>query len=243
MKVADINNSNFKAKPPQLVKADKVLRLMNAHCPAASNTRYHKFNATRKSSVMQQNVAMLGIDFFLMRKNLHRSEINDSPKDYCQYLLKTIKKFRLANCGELVRLFSFISSLNGLKARKASLLPSSLDHCVALIPLKEDSFEKTDFTKTPISKLKDFLIADSWLGVVDYAPNMAILYKNHPDYQRFIGSYKANNYDKFINKISLGDFYLNPKEETVNRLNAEEINSFRKTNPELFIDKKELIKH
>ena len=243
MKLSSVNSINFKAKPQQLIKADKVLRLMNAHCPTVSNTRYYKFNTTKKSSLMQQNVAMLGIEFALMRKNLHSSETNDTPLNYCQYLLKTLKKFRLANCGELVRLFSFISCLNGLKAKKTSILPSSVDHCVALIPLKEDSLEKTDFAKTPISKLKDFLIADPWLGIVDYAPNIATLYKNHPDYRRFIGDYKAENYDELINKINLDDFYLHPKEELVVKLKPEDINSFRETNPELFIDKKELIKH
>lgn len=243
MKVFNKNNITFKAKPQQLVKADKVLRLMNAHCPAVSNTRYYKFNTTKKSSYMQQNVAMLGMQFVLMRRNLHRSETNDTPQNYCQYLLKTIKKFRLANCGELVRLFSFISCLNGLKAKRASLLPSSIDHCVALIPLKEDSFKKTDFTKTPISKMKDFLIADPWLGIVDYAPNIATLYKNHPDYKRFIGDSNVDNYDELIHKIKLDNFYLHPKEEISTSLSNEEIDFFRKTTPELFINPKELIKH
>ena len=91
MKNFDSYQISFQGRPTKLVKADKVLRLLNSYCPSASNTRYYKFNTTKKNTTMQQSVAMLGLEFLLMRKNLHRSEVNDTPKDYCQYLLKTIK--------------------------------------------------------------------------------------------------------------------------------------------------------
>ena len=109
---------------------------------------------------------------------------------------------------------------------------------------KEDSFEKTDFTKTPISKMKDFLIADPWLGVVDYAPNIAVLYKHHPDYNRCVGSPENfDNLDDFIPKFKLEDYYLYPQDYHLKEMTVEDKKYFIDNHPELIIDKKELIKH
>lgn len=244
MKIDCSNNIIYKGKNPKLVTADKVLRLMNAHYPTASNTRFSKFNVVKNNTKNLQEVALYGISFALLRRKLINSEINDTPFDYFKGFLKSIKNHNISNCFEMVKLFNFILDLNNIKAHNASICPSEINHCVSLIPLKEDSFEKIDFTKTPISKMKDFLIADPWLGIVDYAPNIAVLYKHHPDYNRCVGSPENfDNLDDFIPKFKLEDYYLYPQDYHLKEMTIEDKKFFADNHPELIIDKKELIKH
>ncbi len=239
MKIYSQNNISFKAKPPELLLADKALRIMNTHYPTASNTRFIKLNRAKNSTKIQQDVALFGINFLFFRKRLFKSEETDNSRDFFKGFIKSIKNHNIANCYELVKLFSFILDLNGVEAKWASLLPSDINHCVALIPLKKDSLEKTDFAKTPISKMKDFLIADPWMGVVDFAPNIATLYKHHPDYNRCIGlPEKYTNLNPFILTSKLNDYYLQPNDYHSKDLTSEDKDFFIHNYPELLINKK-----
>lgn len=234
------NNISFKAKPTQYITADKVLRIMNTHYPTASSSRYIKFVKAQNNSRIKQAIGLsIGITCANMRKKILQAEISQNPVEFFNDFLSDIKKSKASNCFEQVKLFSFIMDLNNIETKIASLLPSSINHCVALIPLKEDAFEKTDFIKTPISKMKDFLIADPWLGIVDYAPNIVTLYKNHPDYNRFIGSPQDfENWEVFIPKLKLDDYYLYPQEYHSKKISIEDRKHFEQKYPELFIEKK-----
>lgn len=245
MKINTNNSINFNGKPPKLVTADKALRLMNAHYPTASSTRYRKFNVAKDNSKLLQNIACtVATKCALLRRHITNVEREETAFDFFSEFLDIAENWRLSNCFELVKLFNFIMDLNGVESKQASLLPSEIDHCVALIPLKEDCFEKTDFSETPISKMKNFLIADPWLGVVDYAPKMATLYKHHPDFNRCVGSPEDyENWDSFVLKFRLEDYYLRPENYHRKNLTPEDKKNFATSHPELFIDKKELIKH
>ena len=245
MKINTINNTNFNGKPPELLAADKVLRLMNTHYPTVSCSRFKKFRVLQNNTKLQQALGFsTGISCAFVRKKLIQSEKVDTPLEFFKGFFKTLKNHKVGNCFEMVKLFSFIMDLNGIEPKWGSILPSEIDHCIALIPLKEDCFEKTDFTKTPISKMKDFLIADPWLGIVDYAPNIATLYKNHPDYNRCVGSPENfENWNIFIPKFMISDYYLQPQDYHSRPLSPEDKKFFTLNYPELLINKKQLIKH
>lgn len=245
MQITNQNTLSFKGKPPEMVAANKALRLMNAHYPTASSTKFRKFNSAMFNTKIQQDIGFcMGIDCTLIRKKIVLSENSDTALDYFKKFLKTLKNHKLANCFELVKLFNFIMTLNGFNVKWADILPNKINHCVALIPLKEHGFEKTDFSKTPISKMKDFLIADPWLGVIDFAPNMATLYKHHPDYNRFVGSPENyDNWDSFIPRTLLNKYYLHPYNYHSTKLTPEDIEYFTQNHPELFMNKERLIKH
>lgn len=245
MKILSQNSLGFKGKNPKLLAADKALRVMNAHYPAVSSTRYRKFNVAQNSSKLQQDIGVfVGTKCAYLRDHLMKIEQTETSLDFFKEFLDIVENWRLSNCFELVKMFNFIMDLNGIETKWATLLPSEIDHCVALIPLKEDTFEKTDFTQKPMSKMRDVLVADPWLGVVDYAPNVATMYKHHPDFNRCIGSPEDyENWELFVPKFRLDDYYLHPEEYHHKKLTVEDKKSLEKTNPELFFDKYELIKH
>lgn len=245
MKICANDNFNFTGKPPELLAADKVLRLMNTHFPTASSSRYSKFRIIQNNTKLQQSLGFsTGLSCAFVRKKLIQSEYLDTPLDFFKGFFKTLKNHKVANCFEMVKLFSFIMDLNGFESKWASLLPSEINHCVALIPLKEDAFEKTDFTETPISKMHDFIIADPWLGVVDYAPNIVTKYKHHPDYNRCIGAPENfENCNAFVPKFVLSDYYLQPQSYHSKPLASKDKEFFTRNYPELLINKKQLIKH
>jgi len=226
------------AKPYQLKQADKALRIINSYYPTSSCSRYKKFRTAQNNTKTQQNIALFAIQTALLRRKLFESEEKESAFDYFDKFLKSLKNHKLANCYELVKLFNFIMDLNGIESKYASLL--GFDHCVALIPLKKAAYPQENIEKTPISKLKNYLIADPWLGIVDYAPNIITLYKNHPDYNRFVVTPSKISTEEI--KLP-AEYYLASEYYHNKKLTTDEKNVFIKTNPELFINKKELIKH
>lgn len=245
MKIFNQNNINFTGKPPELLAADKALRIMNAYYSAASGSRYKKFNIAKENPKLQHDIARtVGIKSATLRQTVINSEFHQPTLKFFNIFLNLINSLKISNCYELVKLFSFIMDLNGFESRWASLIPSEIDHCVALIPLKKDCFEKIDFTKTPMSKMKDFLIADPWLGIVDYAPNVATLYKNHPDCNRCIGSPDNYfNWETFVPKLILENYYLRPDTYHLKKLSEKDREFFAQNHPELFFNEKQLIKH
>ena len=163
------------------------------------------------------------------------SELNDKPIEFYNKFLKTLKKHNLGNCGELVKLFNFILDLNGIRAEKALLAPSGLNHCISIIPLKDNAIDITTFKSTPMSKLKNILIADPWLDVIGTPDQIANLYKNNINYKKFLGNHiTACNHDLFFDRKHFNDIYLHPIIGSQHPVNEEIKSVFKISNPELF---------
>ena len=92
--------------------------------------------------------------------------------------------------------------------------------------------------------MKDIIIADPWLGIIDFAPNIAQKYEG--EFNNIIGSPKNYaNFDRYVKGLELDSFYLNPYESTQNPEITKDIKKFfKKANPHLFFTKdgKSLIK-
>ena len=96
-------------------------------------------------------------------------------------LANAIKKHHHANCAELTRLANIICAVNEINAQPIAMIAcdnnehiiSSIDHVALAIPLKENAL-KTD----KMSKLKNVIIIDPWLGIADFAQNAILQYKN-----------------------------------------------------------------
>lgn len=244
MRVEKINNQNFQAKHPKIREMDKVLRIINSYYPTFSTSKFSRANPVNNNTIAKHKLALKGINLCLdVRNKLVISRNQDSPLEYFRSMLSVIRNHKMANCSELVNLFNFIAGLNGTKALRACLCPSDIDHVVSVIPLTKKA-QKTDFSKTPLNKMKDIIIADPWLGIVDFAPNIAIKYES--DFNKIIGSpQNYMNYDRYIKGLNLDKFYLNPLECTQNPQITKDIKKFfKKTNPHLFFSKndKNLIK-
>jgi len=230
------NSINFKSKNPTIKKADKALRIIHSKFPVASPSKFAKFSTLKSNPQYKSIVERMATIVTLIRMKILPSEANDSPTVFYKKFLDTLNKHNIGNCGELVKLVNFILGLNGIKAEKANLCPSSLNHCVSIIPLKENALNNIAFEITPLSKMKDILVVDPWLDIVDYAPNVATLFKNHPSYNKFLGNYKsAINYDDFIPCENLYDIYLHPVIGSQHEVTEEVRAHFKATNPELFL--------
>lgn len=231
------NPQTIKSNNQLKLNAEKALRCVNSNFSVASATKWAKFSVVQNNINNQDVVRNLISMMKLMRMRIISSELNDSPIVFYEKFMKTLKKHCIGNCGELVKIFNFILDLNGVKSEKALLCPSSLNHCVSIIPLKKDSFDKINFKTTPLCKMKDILIADPWLDVVDSAQNVATLYKNNYNYAKFLGDYKtAVNKDEYFPNENLSDIYLHPVYGSQHPISEDARNHFRGSNPELFFD-------
>ena len=244
MRVDKINSQNFQAKHPKIREMDKVLRIMNSSYPTFSTSKFLRANPVDNNTIAKHKLALKGVNLCLdVRNRLVISRNQDSPLEHFRSMLSIIRNHKMANCSELVNLFNFIAGLNGTKALRACLCPSDIDHVVSIIPLTKKA-QKTDFSKTPLNKMRDIIIADPWLGIVDFAPNIAIKYKS--EFNKIIGSPENYmNYDRYVKGLSLDKFYLNPLECTQNPEITKDIKKFfKKVNPHLFFTKngKNLIK-
>ena len=244
MRVDKINSQNFQAKHPKIREMDKVLRIINSSYPTFSTSKFSRANSVDKNTLAKHKLAMKGIELFLnVRNKLVISRSENEPLEYFRSMLSIIRNNKMANCTEQVSLFNFIAGLNGTKAYKASLCPSDIDHVVSVIPLTKKA-GKIDFSKTPLNKMKDIIIADPWLGIIDFAPNIAQKYEG--EFNNIIGSPKNYaNFDRYVKGLELDSFYLNPYECTQNPEITKDIKKFFKiVNPHLFFSKngKSLIK-
>ena len=96
-------------------------------------------------------------------------------------LTKLVKRYHCANCAELTRLANLICAVNGIDSTpigmmlcdKEGKIFSYVDHAALAIPLKEGSL-----SCNKMSKIKDVIIIDPWLGIADYARNAALEYQN-----------------------------------------------------------------
>ena len=245
MRVDKINKQNFQSKHPKIRELDKVLRIINSSYPTFSTSKFSRANSINRNTLVKHKLAIKSIDLFLnVRNRLVISRSENEPLEYFRSMISLIRNYKMANCAEQVALFNFIAGLNGTKAYKASLCPSDIDHVVSVIPLTKKA-GKTDFSKTPLNKMKNIIIADPWLGIIDFAPSVAIKYEG--DFAKIIGSPKKYaNYDRYVKGLELEKFYLNPFECTQNPEITKDMKKFfKKNNPNLFFTKKgkNLIKH
>ena len=237
MRVNKVNSQNFQAKHPKIREIDKVLRIINSSYPTFSTSKFSRANLVNSNTKAKHKLVLKGLDFCLdVRNKLVVSRNQDTPLEYFRSMLLIIRNHKLANCSELVNLFNFIAGLNGTKAYKASLCPSDIDHVVSVIPLTKKS-GKIDFSKTPLNKMKDIIIADPWLGIIDFAPNVAQKYEG--EFSNIIGSpQKYMNYDRYVRGLNLDKFYLNPLECTqIPEITKDIKKFFKKANPNLFFTK------
>lgn len=238
MRVDKINSQSFQAKHPKIREMDKVLRIINSSYPTFSTSKFSRANSVNRNILAKHKLVLKGVNLFLdVRNKLVISRNQDSPLEYFRSMLSIIKNHKMANCSELVNLFNFIAGLNGTKALRACLCPSDIDHVVSVIPLTKKA-GKIDFSMTPLNKMKDIIIADPWLGIIDFAPNIAQKYEG--EFNNIIGSPKNyTNFDRYVKGLELDSFYLNPYECTQNPEITKDIKKFfKKVNPHLFFTKK-----
>ena len=86
----------------------------------------------------------------------------------------------MANCDELMNLTNLACAVNGIKATPVKYLGvdkndrilKDIDHVVLAIPL-----DNNNVTFDRLTRQKNVIIIDPWLGIADYAQNMENRYR------------------------------------------------------------------
>ena len=176
------NNVSFKSRNINIRKVDKICRFVNTEFPAISSSKIPQrcnYNKACKPLFDRiHNKLLSGV-----REPLEFSKNNISK---FISLIINIKKHHVANCAELTYVTQGICNINGLKTKpiqlvlvdKAERFNGYADHVVLAIPLKNKEV-KID----KLSKLKDVIIVDPWLGIADYAPKVEEKYLK--DFKKF----------------------------------------------------------
>ena len=195
-------NVNFKSRHQAVKKADAICRMVKTEFPSVSSSslipRCYK---TLRDAVKRFGKATPEIengnlidqryynmyDLFLRTdrkiQNLVRIPYHDATDTISAYkiLAESVKKHNCANCAELTRLANLICAVNGIDAQPINLILcdkeekilSYIDHTALAIPLKEGVLKYKRMGKT-----KDVIIIDPWLGIADFAKNIALEYQN-----------------------------------------------------------------
>ena len=193
---------NFKSRNPAVIKADKICRMVNTEFPSVSSSsiiprctrtildKARRFgerppkieNGDRPDDRYNKMYYLFMRTDNSLRK-LVREPFLETVGTVSEHkvLTEAVKKHHFANCAELTRLANLICAVNGIKAQPIEMVAcdskdqvvSFIDHVALAVPLKENAL---DWNK--MSKLKDVIIIDPWLGIADFAQNAAMQYQN-----------------------------------------------------------------
>ncbi len=169
--------------------AEKILRLLNSEFPMIASTKICEFDSVKKTPRFIQYAREIQERIFkLVRDPAWKEQIKGGDDAFYAAFVENIKKQRVGNCSESSKLFKLLGHLNGIPSRKAQLTlftkdggyDKNIDHAIHIVCLDGNN---PDFEK--LSKLKDTLIIDPWLGIAEYAPKYEQLISSA--YNRFFG--------------------------------------------------------
>ena len=208
-------------------EAEKVCRIITSEFSAISSKKFSEFTAaktvrryfdfakeiTKRLETLVRNPSW---------NNMRRP--GNDELDFYKTLVEAVKKHRIANCGDMSKLCSLIANINGIPTQKAQMftsingaMGSFIDHAIQIIPINGQKVSMTQ-----LSKMKDLLIIDPWLGFADFAPKYER--KIIADYFKFFGLKE--------NKTSV---YLNPHCFGEPKISEKVINYFRENFPQFII--------
>jgi len=188
MNISNIHNqTSFSARSPKLREADKICRLINAEFPAISGTKFAEFDTAQNNQQMLTAINAINEKLYHnIRIPFDRSYSQWGPLQGIVDLITLVKEFRIANCGEFAKLCAAICNINGIEVvqpgltlvtKDNRLTAKNIDHAVIMFKPKKNIMLKR------MRDLKDAIIIDPWLGIVDFAPNIEQKFKS--EYAKF----------------------------------------------------------
>ncbi len=214
-------------------EAEKVCRIINSEFPVISATKISEFDNTRnnpKFKLFTQEIQKRITD--KVRDPMWPYRGDGQELELFKILIEKVKEFRVANCGDLSKLCKLICNINNIPTRKAEMIFSQdgilkgrIDHAIQILPFTDEQLKFA-----PLSKLKDVLIIDPWLGFAEFAPKAGEMFQK--EYGRFFGLEEGNI------------IHLDPLNNMEPHVTKEVIEYFRRHFPQFIINKnKPLINH
>ena len=240
MEIKSVNNLNFSSRNPQIRTLDNIMRKTHNLYPSCSTSRLVSFNTMQNNNYAQGKLVNLATKLsFLVRYEL--ADIREkSPHDYFQKVLELLQKHRLANCLEHTDLSATVLGMNNIPVSRAKIYVKNCipcgevyDHILSIIPLKKDALISQDFNNTPLHKLKDILIYDSYCGFVDFPAKAVERYKG--ELKDSVSSQIARKMkkDSYFTERMDKDIYLNFDVPQVPVMDKEIAELLKKSHPEL----------
>lgn len=210
-------------------EAEKICRIITSEFPSISSTKICEFPAA-KTTPKYANFAKL---IFSRIKTLVRNpswenfhQQGNDEVDFYTTLVNAIKQHRIGNCGDMSKLCTLIANINNIPAKKAEMfttrngvLGTAVDHAIQIVPINGQKVEWA-----PLSKMKNLLIIDPWLGFADFAPK----------YEQKI----KTGYDKFFGLTEDTSLYLNPNSGSEPKITQKVVNYFQENFPQFIIKNK-----
>lgn len=185
-----INNSynstqTFCSRAKIIRDTEKICQIIRTEFPAISPSKIAEFNNANKHKTYIKKLQMK-LEQNVRKPAWSEFDTQDNVENFYIKLVEGIKNFKLANCADFSKLCNLICSINGINSQKAELsllspkgaLKGHIDHAIHIIPLDGEF----PFIKE-LSKMKNAIIIDPWLGIVDFAPNAEIKFKS--EYNQF----------------------------------------------------------
>ena len=222
------SNVNFTSRPQIVNDARKVMHLLTTEFPAVSGTQVSEFKCAQGNQQFQNLAARINSRIQNLIRAPFWDEFMKSPAgNYYNTLVTGIKKYSIANCSDFAKVWNLLSKLNGIQSNPAEIylvrpddaIVGRIDHAIHFINLGKMEFPKCD----KLSKLKDILIVDPWLGLVDYAPVADLKFKY--DFARFFKI--PDGYNIMLNP------YTNKEPDVTENI----FNFFKNNFPQFFIKK------
>ncbi len=227
MKVNIINPGNITRKAAKK-EAEKICRLLNSEFPSISSTQISEFNTTKSTPKFQlfaQNIEKRIINF--VREPSWKDFMKFGDDKFYITFVDKIKKYKVANCSDRSKLYYLLAKINGLNSQKAEMilatsdgkLGSAIDHAIQIFPINGQEIK---FGK--LSKMKDVLIIDPWLGFAEFAPK----------YEQRI----KTDYHQFFQISDDQSVLLNPYVHCEPKVSTNVIEYFKKHFPQININAK-----
>lgn len=158
------NCTNFTSRNKTIRFADDIARKTNRVYPRMSSTWLGQYACKHNKHFAAVDRVNEKLEDYMRIDKDDMFEEAHSVIGYVKALVKSVKKYKVGNCGESAQLAAIIAKANGIKNCSTAYLHSGtgndLDHTVVLI---KDG-------KKPY-------IIDAWLGFADYVPQAIEKYK------------------------------------------------------------------
>lgn len=221
-------NVTFTSKPEVINEARKVMHIITSDFAAVSGTKISEFKCAQGNNIFQSLAARVNERIKTFIRTPFWEEYMKRPAgNYYQTLVENIQKYRVANCADFAKLWNLLAKLNKIESKPAELhlvskdgmLKGGIDHAIHIINLRKNA----DLKCEKLSKMKDVLIVDPWLGFVDYAPNAERKFKY--------------DFGKLFKIPEDCDVMLNPYAGSAPEVTESMAEFFKKNFPQFFIKK------
>jgi hypothetical protein len=169
------NNINFTSRKPIIRKADQIVRMMNNEFPSISPSKALGFDCIMENEKFADFLrkTQYKLETLIRDPLLRKYDKKKDTVSYYKFLQDSVRKHKIANCGELTKLTNLLLQINGIDAKPVKLslydkqgipIHKNIDHVLLSFSRKKETFLNYDLTNS-----KDIIIIDPWLGLVDFA--------------------------------------------------------------------------